>query len=103
MLIIGEVDAMDRRWFLTSVAGVAAAGALAARDQDGAAGRPPLAIEPDGEAQWRIRSWEWRGAAWRPTIARATQGAAGIEIRGRIDAADRAEVLARLERGSTEA
>jgi len=90
---------MDRRWFLTSIAGVAAGGAGLARDAIGEApGRPPLAIESDGSGRWRVRSWEWRGGAWRPAIARAVSTASGIELRGRIGAADRAEVAALLGR-----
>ncbi|HEY0623750.1 hypothetical protein [Sphingomonas sp.] len=55
-----------------------------------------MAIDADGQGRWRIRSWAWSGDAWRPAIAHAVQGAAGIEISGRIGAADRAEVAARL-------
>ena len=46
--------------------------------------------------RWRIRSWQWKANAWRPAIARARRTDAGIELSGKIDAADRAEVLARL-------
>jgi hypothetical protein len=53
-------------------------------------------VEADGPGRWRIRSWQWRGDAWRPAIARAVAGGSGIEIRGKIDAASRAEVLGRL-------
>jgi len=91
---------MDRRWFMTSIAGVAAGSAWLARDEDGEAqGRPPLAVEPDGPGRWRVRSWEWRNGAWRPAIAHATSTAAGIQLRGRIGAADRAEVAALLGGG----
>ena len=97
MLIIGEDIAMDRRGLLTSIAGLAGAGACSAQNPAGEdIGRPPLAIDADGAGRWRIRSWAWRGDAWRPSIAHAVRGAAGIEVRGRIDAADRAEVVARL-------
>ncbi len=89
---------MDRRRLLTSMAGAAAASACTAKDDTGAGktGRPTLAIESEGSGRWRIRSWQWRGNAWRPLIARARQTGAGIEISGPIDAADRAKVVARL-------
>lgn len=97
MLIIGEVIAMDRRGLLTSIAGLAGAGACAAQNPASEdTGRPPLAIEADGAGRWRIRSWERRGDAWRPVIAHAVRSVAGIEIRGRIQAADRGEVMDRL-------
>lgn len=89
---------MDRRTLLTSIAGAAAGSACTAKDDTGAerTGRPTLAIDPDGPGRWRVRSWQWRENAWRPLIARAKQTDAGIEINGTIDAADRAEVFARL-------
>jgi hypothetical protein len=89
---------MDRRTLLTSIAGAAAGSRCTARD-DGEGertGRPTLAIESEGPGRWRIRSWQWRENAWRPLIARARQTGAGTQISGPIDAADRAEVLARL-------
>ena len=90
---------MDRRTLLASIAGVAAGSACTAKDEDGAekTGRPTLAIDSEGSGRWRIRSWQWRKNAWRPLIARAKRTRAGIEIiSGTIDAADRAEVVARL-------
>jgi len=89
---------MDRRTMLTSIGAAAAASACAAKDDSGAelTGRPTLAIYSDGPGRWRIRSWQWRENAWRPLIARARRADAGIEVRGNIDAADRAEVVARL-------
>ena len=91
---------MDRRAMLTSIAGAAAASACTRRDDDDAGadhtGRPTLAIESEGPGRWRIRSWQWRANAWRPLIARARQTGGKIEIDGAIDAADRAEVIARL-------
>ena len=90
---------MDRRTLLTSMAAAAAGSACTAKD-DGAgsekAGRPTLAIEPDGPGRWRIRSWAWRENAWHPRIARATRTGAGIEVSGPIDADDRSKILARL-------
>lgn len=91
---------MDRRALLTSIAGAAAAGACTRRDDDDAGtdrtGRPTLAIDSEGPGRWRIRSWQWRANAWRPLIARARRTGGKIEIDGAIDAADRAEVIARL-------
>lgn len=89
---------MDRRKLLTSMAFAAAGSACTARDDsaDERTGRPTLAVEAEGSGGWRIRSWQWRENAWRPLIARARQTGAGIEISGPIDAADRAEALARL-------
>lgn len=92
---------MDRRALLTAIAGAAAAGACCTRrEDDGAgtdrAGRPTLAIDSEGPGRWRIRSWQWRANAWRPRIARARRAGGKIEIDGAIDAADRAEVIARL-------
>jgi hypothetical protein len=91
---------MDRRALLTAIVGAAAAGACTRRDDDGAgtdrAGRPTLAIDSEGPGRWRIRSWQWRANAWRPRIARARRAGGKIEIDGAIDAADRAEVIARL-------
>ena len=55
-----------------------------------------MTIESDGPGRWRIRSWQWRDNAWRPSIARAERTDAGADISGTIDAADRAEVIARL-------
>jgi len=90
---------MDRRTLLTSIVAAAAGSACTAKD-DGSgsekAGRPTLAIDSDGPGRWRIRSWAWRENAWHPRIARATRTAAGIEVRGPIDAGDRAKVVARL-------
>jgi len=97
MLISGEVFAMDRRGLIVSIAGLAAGSACTARDPAGeAAGKPPLAIDAAGDGRWRVRSWQWRGDAWRPAIAHAVAGAAGVSVSGSISAADRAEVLARL-------
>lgn len=89
---------MDRRTLITSIAGVAAACGCTAKDDTGAgkAGRPTLAIDSEGPGRWRIRSWQWRENAWRPLIARAKRTDTGIRISGTIDAADRAEVIARL-------
>ena len=91
---------MDRRAMLTSIAGAAAASACTRRDDDDAGadhtGRPTLAIESEGPGRWRIRSWQWRANAWRPRIAQARLTGGKIEISGPIDAADRAEVIARL-------
>ena len=88
---------MDRRTLLASIAGVAAGSACTAKDAESeSAGRPTLAIDSDGPGRWRIRSWQWRENAWHPLIARATRTDAGIEVRGPIDTADRAKVLARL-------
>lgn len=88
---------MDRRTLLASIAGVAAGSACTAKGAGSEnAGRPTLAIDSDGPGRWRIRSWEWRANAWHPLIARATRTGAGIEVRGPIDAADRATVIARL-------
>ena len=91
---------MDRRALLPAIAGAAADGACTRRDDDGAgtdrAGRPTLAIDSEGPGRWRIRSWQWRANAWRPLIARARRAGGKIEIDGAIDAADRAEVIARL-------
>lgn len=89
---------MDRRTLMASIAVAAAGSACTAKDDDGAekTGRPTLAIDSDGPGRWRIRSWQWRDDAWRPSIARAKRTDAGIEISGKIDAADRAEVVARL-------
>ena len=93
---------MERRILLTSMAAAAAASACTRRDDDGAAadrtGRPTLAIESEGPGRWRIRSWQWRANAWRPRIAQARLAGGKIEISGPIDAADRAEVIARLRR-----
>ena len=55
-----------------------------------------LVVEAEGPGRWRIRSWQWRGDAWRPAIARAVVGAGGIAVSGKIDAASRAEVMGRL-------
>jgi hypothetical protein len=89
---------MDRRTMLTSIGAAAAASACTAKDDSDAerTGRPTLAIDSAGPGRWRIRSWQWRGNAWRPLIARAKRTDAGIAISGNIDAADRAEVVARL-------
>ncbi|WP_332816613.1 hypothetical protein [Sphingopyxis sp.] len=89
---------MDRRTLLASIAGAAAGSACTAKDDAGTekTGRPTLAIDSEGSGRWRIRSWQWRENAWRPLIARAKRTDAGIQISGTIDAADRAEVLARL-------
>jgi hypothetical protein len=91
---------MDRRILLTSIAAAAAASGCTRRDDDEAAvdstGRPTLAIESEGPGRWRIRSWQWRANAWRPQIARARLANGKIEIDGAIDAADLAEVVARL-------
>ena len=89
---------MDRRTLLASIGAAAAGSACSAKDDSGAqrTGRPTLAIESDGPGRWRIRSWQWRENAWRPSIVRAKQTDAGIDISGTIDAADRAEVIARL-------
>lgn len=88
---------IDRRTLLVSIAGAAAAGACTAEDaESGKSGRPTLAIDSEGPGRWRVRSWQWQGGAWRPQIARARRTGAGIEWSGPIDAADRAEVLARL-------
>ncbi|MGQ2934300.1 hypothetical protein [Sphingopyxis sp.] len=90
---------MDRRTLLTSIAAAAAGSACAPEDAasgTGKSGRPTLAIDSDGPGRWRIRSWAWRENAWRPRIARAERTAAGIEVSGPIDAADRAKVVARL-------
>lgn len=88
---------MDRRTLLTSIAGAATAGARAAEKAGSErSGRPTLAIDSEGPGRWRIRSWQWRGDAWRPQIARAKQTPAGIEWSGAIGTADRAAVLARL-------
>lgn len=91
---------MDRRTLLTSIAGAATASACTRRDDDdagaGRTGRPTLAIESEGPGRWRIRSWQWRAGAWRPRIAQARTADGKIEISGAIDAADRAEVIARL-------
>lgn len=91
---------MDRRTLLTSIAGAATASACTRRDSDDAgvdrSGRPTLAIESEGPGRWRIRSWQWRTNAWRPLIARARLAGGKITISGAIDAADRAEVVARL-------
>lgn len=89
---------MDRRTLLVSIGAAAAGGASSAQDDSGArrSGRPTLAIDSVGPGRWRIRSWQWRGNAWRPLIARATRTDTGIEISGTIDAADRTEVIARL-------
>jgi hypothetical protein len=90
---------MDRRTLLTSMAAAAAGSACTAKDAGSGsekAGRPTLAIDSDGPGRWRIRSWESRENAWHPRIARATRTGAGIEVSGPIDAADRANVLARL-------
>lgn len=93
---------MDRRILLTSMAAAAAASACTRRDEDETAvdrtGRPTLAIESEGSGRWRIRSWQWRANAWRPRIAQARLTGGKIEISGPIDAADRAEVIARLRR-----
>ena len=93
---------MDRRILLTSIAAAAAASACTRRDDDEAAadrtGRPTLAIESEGPGRWRIRSWQWRANAWRPRIAQARLTGGTIEISGPIDAADRADVIARLRR-----
>lgn len=88
---------MDRRTLLTSIAGAATVGACTAKE-DGAerSGRPTLTIDSEGPGRWRIRSWQWQRGAWRPQIARARRTGAGIAWSGPIDAADRAEVLARL-------
>ncbi len=91
---------MDRRTLMTSIAGAAAASACTRRDDNDAeadrTGRPTLAIDSDGPGRWRIRSWQWRGNAWQPLIARARRAGGKIEISGAIDAADRAEVIDRL-------
>lgn len=88
---------MDRRTLLTSIAATAVGGACTAKDTGAEkTGRPTLAIDSDGPGRWRIRSWEWRENAWHPRIARAARTAAGIEVSGPIDAADRAEIIARL-------
>lgn len=94
---------MDRRILLTSMAAAAAASACTRRDDNGDAGaertgRPTLAIDSEGPGRWRIRSWQWRANAWRPRIAQARLTGGKIEISGPIDAADRAEVIARLRR-----
>lgn len=92
-----ERHPMDRRTLLTSVACAAAAGACTAEDGESAkSGRPTLVIESEGPGRWRIRSWQWQRGAWRPQIAHARRTGAGIEWRGPIDAADRAEILVRL-------
>ncbi len=88
---------MDRRGLIVSITGLAVGSAYTARVPSGdVAGRPPLAIEPQGSGRWRIRSWQWREEAWRPAIAHAVAGATGIDISGNIAMTDRAEVLARL-------
>lgn len=89
---------MDRRTLLASIGATAAGSACSAKDDSGAerTGRPTLAIDPVGPGRWRIRSWQWREDAWRPLIASAKRTDVGIAISGTIDAADRAEVIARL-------
>lgn len=88
---------MDRRTLLTSIAATAAGSACTAQEAGAEkAGRPTLAIDSEGPGRWRIRSWEWRENAWHPRIARATRTDAVVDVRGPIDAADRAKVLARL-------
>jgi len=97
MLINRGVIAVDRRGLIVSIAGLAAGSACTARGAGGdAPGRPSLVVEVEGPGRWRIRSWQWRGDAWRPAIARAVLGAGGIAVSGKIDAASRAEALARL-------
>ncbi|HJS11494.1 hypothetical protein [Sphingopyxis sp.] len=81
------------------MAAAAAGSACTAKDDRSGsekAGRPTLAIDFDGPGRWRIRSWAWRENAWHPRIARATRTGAGIEVRGPINAADRAKIVARL-------
>lgn len=51
--------------------------------------RPPTDIQPNGERNWRIRSWAWANGAWQPLIAYAVAGDAGFRIEGPIAAADR--------------
>ena len=88
---------MNRRTLLASMAGTAAVGGCIAREtDDDRAGRPTLAIASEGAGRWRIRSWQWQGGAWRPLIARARRAGAKLALSGRIAAADRAKVLARL-------
>jgi len=97
MLTNRGVIAVDRRELIVSIAGLAAGSACTARSPEGdAALRPSLVVEAEGPGRWRIRSWQWRGDAWRPAIARAVAGAGGIAVSGKIDAASRAEVLGRL-------
>lgn len=92
-----EDRAMNRRTLLASMAGTAAVGGCSAREAGAEhAGRPTLAIASEGAGRWRIRSWQWQAGAWRPVIARAKRVGAKIRFSGRIAAADRAEVVARL-------
>jgi hypothetical protein len=89
---------MDRRGLIVSITGLAVGSACTARVPSAdAAGKPPLAIEPQDAGRWRIRSWQWRDEAWRPAIAHAVPGAGGFEISGEIAMTDRAEVVARLQ------
>lgn len=89
---------MDRRALLASIGAAAAGSGCSAKDDSGPerTGRPTLAIDSVGLGRWRIRSWQWREDAWRPLIASAKRTDVGIAISGTIDAADRAEVVARL-------
>lgn len=89
---------MDRRTLMASIGAAAAGSACTAKDDSGTerTGRPTLAIDAEGPGRWRIRSWRWRDNAWRPLIARAKRSDSDIEISGTIDAADRAEAIARL-------
>lgn len=93
---------MNRRSLFASIGGFVAVGPAALgnpEDAANASGRPALAIEPEGPWRWRVRSWEWRNSAWRPAIGHAMVTSSGIELRGRIAVADRAEVRAQLSRG----
>ena len=82
---------MDRRAFLGSTLGSAALGlppAAAATATDSGE-RPSFAVTPDGLDRWRVRSWDWRDSAWRPSIARLIRTDSRFRLEGRIAAADR--------------
>lgn len=86
---------MDRRIFMGSALGSLALGGMPADAEAAARGeRPSFAVTPDGAARWRVRSWEWRDHAWRPSIAYLSRTGSRLRIEGPVAAADRAALVA---------
>jgi hypothetical protein len=83
---------MDRRAFvgnaLGSVTLALSPTAAAAADNPGG-DRPSFVIMPDGLDRWRVRSWEWRDGAWRPSIANLIRIDSRFRLDGHIAVADR--------------
>ena len=85
---------MDRRIFMGSALGSLALGGLPADASAAAGDRPSFAVTPDGAARWRVRSWELREGAWRPSIAYLSRAGTRLRIEGPVAAADRPALAA---------